>query len=54
MQGCRDCKNAIFHEQLGEYKCVIRHTTTKPDKMLRCQFWKHGTPGKSKRDEEEK
>ena len=53
MLGCKDCKNAIFHEQLGEYKCVIRHTYTKCEQQLRCEHWAEGTPGESKEDPKE-
>ena len=50
MLGCIDCTNAIFHEQLGEYKCSIYKKYTKCEEQLRCEHWVEGTPGKSKED----
>jgi hypothetical protein len=53
MRSCKECKNAIFVEKLGEYKCSKRTTTVKPEVGLRCRMWEKGTPGKSKVYKEE-
>ena len=54
MLGCKDCKNAIFHKQLGEYKCkVAERYVNDPNAQLRCSRWAEGTPGESKEDQKE-
>lgn len=41
MKNCKNCKNAIFVELWGEYKCKVRNVTVyKPDDISDCTYHK--------------
>jgi hypothetical protein len=47
-QGCSGCKNAIFNERWGEYKCKVKQRTcTYNELLLGCVNW-------AKKEEEKK
>lgn len=53
IENCTTCKNAIFCEKFGEYKCKVRQTTI-PILLdsTECGSYVKGTPAESKENEE--
>lgn len=48
---CPNCKNALFNELWGEYKCTKREITIyKPTDEAECEYYENGSPGLSKDD----
>lgn len=48
MDNCTNCKNALFDEIWGEYKCKIdkkKHSLEGQLAGARCGYHKKGTPG---------
>ena len=53
MTKCEICKNAIFNELWGSYKCKVRNTSVPKDSRERntCTSYKKGKPKVVKRDD---
>lgn len=51
MNNCKSCKNAIFNELWGDYKCKIDQIIHHPDEKMVCEHYKKGIPSKSKKTE---
>lgn len=53
MTKCGTCKNAIFNELWGEYKCKARGTTAPRDykERNRCELYGKGKPKIIERDD---
>lgn len=49
MDGCYTCKNALFDECFGEYKCIKTELYVyTPEHMTDCSNYINGAPGISK------
>lgn len=50
MDKCASCEYAVFDEIFGEYKCKVRQMRVYKPSTNMCEWYKKGTPTKSKDD----